>query len=83
MTRCPGQDGRSLKVESIKCPNCGYEIEIFSDEMRVRCPNCKLPVFRDLKENSCVFWCQYADQCVGPERIKEINEAREHQSKSA
>jgi len=78
MDRCPGQDGRNLSTENIKCPKCGYEIEIFSDEQKVRCPTCKFTVYKDLKEDSCVFWCQYADKCIGSEKMKEIHKAREH-----
>ncbi len=34
--RCPGQDVRNLRVELHKCPGCGADVEIFSDESRVR-----------------------------------------------
>ncbi len=27
--KCPGTDQRYLKIEIIKCPSCGYELEIF------------------------------------------------------
>jgi predicted Zn-ribbon and HTH transcriptional regulator len=46
--KCPGQDTRKLKVEIVKCKNCGYEVEIFSDEIRRRCPKCKKYVFREI-----------------------------------
>ena len=33
-SKCPGQDMRKLRVDLYKCPNCGAEVEIFSDETR-------------------------------------------------
>jgi len=39
-SRCPGQDGREIRVELYKCPKCGTEVEIFSDEVRVKCHKC-------------------------------------------
>jgi len=34
---CPGQDNRNLRVELFKCPSCGAEVEIFSNEVKVKC----------------------------------------------
>ena len=34
-SRCPGQDSRRLRAEIHKCPSCGHEVEIFSDEVKV------------------------------------------------
>jgi ribosomal protein S27E len=64
---CPGQDGRNLKVSLHKCPTCGNEVEMFSDETRVRCRGCGTFVY---KENvpSCVEWCAKARECLGEER---------------
>jgi hypothetical protein len=36
-SKCPGQDSRNLRVSLHKCPNCGAEVEIFSDEIKVKC----------------------------------------------
>ncbi len=41
---CPGFDQfRDLKSITFKCPNCGAEVEIFSDEYDKThvCPSCK------------------------------------------
>ncbi len=38
---CPGQSERNLKVIVCRCPKCGYEVEIFSDEDYTNCPSCK------------------------------------------
>jgi len=64
MYKCPGNDGRFLRAELQKCPNCGYEVEIFSDEAKVKCPECKREVRRG-ESSSCIDWCQYARQCIG------------------
>ena len=42
--RCPGQDMRYWKYDSIfevKCPHCGEKVEFFKDEASRKCPNCK------------------------------------------
>ncbi|MGB9643048.1 MAG: hypothetical protein ACPL3Q_07620, partial [Candidatus Ratteibacteria bacterium] len=41
-------------------------LEIWTDEIKVICPNCKKEVLR-LQEASCLDWCKYAKQCVGDE----------------
>lgn len=70
--KCPGQDPRFLKVEVKKCAKCGYEVEIFSDEVRVKCPRCKSYVYREIP--SCIDWCKYAKECIGEKKWKEIKE---------
>jgi len=65
--KCPGQDGRNIKVESLTCPACGYELEIFSDEIKVRCPKCKKYACR-ARLPSCIDWCRHAKKCVGEEK---------------
>jgi DNA-directed RNA polymerase subunit RPC12/RpoP len=69
--KCPGQDMRNLRVSVHKCPNCGAEVEIFSDEMRVKCPKCKHYVYKE-KVPSCIEWCASARQCLGEERWAEL-----------
>ena len=44
---CPGQDSRMITASLHKCPKCGYDVEMFSDEQRVACPRCKTKVFRE------------------------------------
>ena len=67
--KCPGQDGRNLKAENIPCPDCGYLIEIFSDEPGVKCPKCKNLICRK-NLPSCVGWCKFAKKCAGEEKLK-------------
>jgi DNA-directed RNA polymerase subunit RPC12/RpoP len=71
MSKCPGQDMRNLTVGLYKCPNCGDDVEIFSDEMRVKCPKCGEKVYRD-KVPSCIEWCAKARECLGEERWKAL-----------
>jgi len=71
INKCPGQDDRSIKVETIKCPDCGYSVEIFSDEIKVKCPECKNFVY-SVRLPSCVDWCKFAKECVGEERWRKL-----------
>ena len=72
--RCPGQDMRNLRVSLHKCPNCGTEVEIFSDELKVKCHKCGTKVYRE-KTPSCIEWCAAARQCLGEERWRELKGA--------
>lgn len=69
--RCPGQDFRKLRVELHKCPKCGNEVEIFSDESRVKCHKCGEMVYRQ-KAPSCIDWCASARECLGEERWRQL-----------
>jgi Fe-S-cluster-containing dehydrogenase component len=73
--KCPGQDSRNLRAAMVTCPNCGADVEMFSDELRIRCHICKTFVH---KENtpSCVDWCPSAEECVGPERWNALRNAK-------
>ena len=70
-SRCPGQDSRNLRAELHKCPNCGYEVEIFSDEIKVKCYKCGKYVYRE-KTPSCIEWCASVRQCLGEERWRQL-----------
>jgi len=80
--KCPGQDTRNLKVEIVRCQNCGYDVEFFSDEIKRKCPKCKKDVFKEIIPN-CIEWCTYAEKCVGEtyyrkymedKKVKELKE---------
>jgi len=73
--KCPGQDPRNLRAELHKCPKCGYEVEIFSDESSRKCPECGERVYRE-KTPSCIEWCASARQCLGEERWRQLIEER-------
>lgn len=64
---CPGSRKiRNPVPENVACPNCGREVEIWTDEVKATCPKCKTYVFRE-RQVSCIDWCPYAKECVGPE----------------
>ena len=66
-SRCPGQESRNLRVEVHKCPKCGAEVEIFSDETKAKCQKCGEKVYRK-QTPSCAEWCNSARECLGKER---------------
>lgn len=69
---CPGSKTiRNPVPENITCPNCGHEVEIWTDELKATCPNCKTKVFRE-RQISCIDWCPYAKECVGPEVYEKL-----------
>jgi len=70
-SKCPGQDIRNLRVSVHRCPECDAEVEIFSDEMKVKCQKCGTMVFKE-KVPSCIEWCSAARQCLGEERWKQM-----------
>lgn len=64
---CPGS--RSVKEARptyVSCKRCGAELEVWSDEARVTCPNC-LTVHFNEQNLSCIEWCTMAKECVGEE----------------
>lgn len=64
--KCPGSQSFSQpKPENVPCPFCGYEVEIWSDEVKARCPKCNEEFFRE-REQSCLDWCNFAKNCLGP-----------------
>lgn len=69
INKCPGQDRRNVKVETCLCQFCGYEVEIFSDEIQRICPACKKQVCKE-RLPSCIDWCKYAKDCIGEEKYK-------------
>ncbi len=69
--KCPGQDRRNIKAETLECASCGYKLEIFSDEIQVRCPKCKSMACRQ-RLPSCVDWCKSARECIGEEKWKQL-----------
>ncbi len=62
---CPGSEKfKQPAADMVKCPNCGEEVEIWSDEAKAICPKCKGAVAR-LENQSCLDWCKFARECVG------------------
>ena len=66
--RCPGQDTRFWKDESIfdvECPKCGNMIEFFKDEATRRCDKCEVKVVNPNMDFGCATHCKFAEQCLG------------------
>ena len=73
---CPGSDKiKHPQPESIKCPFCACEVEIWTDEIEATCPNCKKTVTRQ-QEQSCIEWCKYAKECVGEAKYNSLIKSR-------
>jgi endogenous inhibitor of DNA gyrase (YacG/DUF329 family) len=80
---CPGAINiREAKPDDVNCPRCGKEVEIWSDEVTARCPNCGAQVSRE-QGPSCIDWCSFAEGCIGTEkyqRLKKDDTAQEDES---
>jgi hypothetical protein len=73
---CPGsQKFKQPHPESIRCPHCGVEVEIWTDEGRTVCPKCRKVVERETGQ-SCLDWCKYAKECAGEEVYKKYIKQR-------
>ncbi|MFH1249318.1 MAG: hypothetical protein V1660_04155 [archaeon] len=63
--QCPGSSLFVQPVpETVKCPLCNEDVEIWSDESKASCPKCGVVVRREMK-NNCLDWCKKAEECVG------------------
>jgi predicted RNA-binding Zn-ribbon protein involved in translation (DUF1610 family) len=61
---CPGvKELVKPRIIIRTCPNCGSEVEFFSDEAEAICSNCGKLVYREVT-SSCITWCPYALQCI-------------------
>jgi hypothetical protein len=71
LDHCPGAANLKTPTLSIrKCPQCGDEVEVFSNDISVTCSNCGFVVCNDIV--TCVQWCRYAKECVGPDTYNKI-----------
>lgn len=80
---CPGSAGfkgtPTLKIKS--CPECGADVELFSNSMQTNCPKCGFCIYNDTI--SCILWCKYARDCVGDEMYENFHAARAEAAASA
>jgi len=61
---CPGLKTIAEPVpEPIICPNCGKEVEIFTNEQFMKCHFCGHLITRE-RLLSCLDWCKFADKCL-------------------
>jgi DNA-directed RNA polymerase subunit RPC12/RpoP len=59
---CPGLEGHLRpKPEYVACRKCGGDVELWTDENEVECPDCGGKISRN--KQSCLDWCEYADKC--------------------
>jgi protein-arginine kinase activator protein McsA len=73
---CPGTANLRTPTLAIKkCPQCGEEVEIFSNDGKVACGNCGFIIYNDIL--SCIQWCRYAKECVGEETYRNLVEKKE------
>lgn len=79
---CPGAvTFREVRPEYILCPECGNEVEIWSDEMVARCRQCGSLVSRE-RGASCIDWCVYAKECIGLAKYERLIQNRPPQTKA-
>jgi hypothetical protein len=70
MKRCPGSLAFTQpKPEYVECPDCGGDVELWSDEATGRCAACGATVIRNATQ-SCVDWCRYAQECLGADKYR-------------
>ncbi len=86
---CPGQNTAYLKnfeTNIVPCPRCAHEVEFFSDEKKVKCPECHTNVFKvdaeiieytggklifSGEDKNCLDWC---GGCLNKEDYEDIKE---------
>jgi ribosomal protein S27E len=72
---CPGAQNLKTPTLSIrKCPQCGVEVEVFSNDISVKCSGCGFEVYNDIE--SCIQWCRHAKECVGEEMYRKLMERK-------
>jgi hemerythrin-like domain-containing protein len=60
----------------MNCPECGEEVEIWTDELKTTCHGCGNKVFR-AQQASCIDWCPHAKECIGPEVYERLRPGME------
>ena len=74
--KCPGAKlMRQPAPEIFRCPSCGYEVEIWTDEISVSCRNCSTVVTR-FQDMNCIEWCKIARDCIGDRQYASYMESR-------
>lgn len=73
---CPGATNiREVKPEDIDCPQCGEQVEIWSDELTARCRHCGALVSRE-QGPSCIDWCAFAEECIGTDKYRRLKKEK-------
>ncbi len=66
--KCPGQDSRYWKQDSIyeaKCPECGTSVEFFKDDTTRKCGKCGARFLNPSMDFGCASYCEHAAECIG------------------
>ena len=72
LDKCPGSGDIRTPIPSYKeCPQCGAEVEIWSDELKTKCTKCGTTVYKE-EVPSCIEWCEYAKDCIGEEKYNRL-----------
>jgi len=73
---CPGAKlFKEVVPDYIHCPQCHTEVEIWSDEPYVRCPDRGGLVMHDAGV-SCIDWCAFAAECIGVQKYERLQQGR-------
>ena len=74
--RCPGSMAFAQpRIEIVRCPHCGDDAEVWTDEAEGKCRKCGQAVIRTATQ-SCIDWCKYARDCLGDEGHKKYQEMK-------
>jgi len=75
-TGCPGAlKFREGRPDYVACPQCGGEMETWSDEPVARCPHCGFWTKQE-RGASCIDWCKYAAECIGLDKYERLMKPR-------
>lgn len=66
MAKCKGS---KLRMALYKCPGCGAELQVFSDEDIIKCWSCGEIINRE-ETPACIEWCVSARSCLGERKRK-------------
>lgn len=81
--RCPGSLAFAQpKIELVRCPHCGEDTEVWTDEAEGKCAKCGRAVCRTTTQ-SCIDWCKYARECLGDEAHKRYQDLKTRLRKEA
>lgn len=80
LDKCPGSGGIRTPVPTLKkCPECGEEVEIWSNELKAKCTQCGATVFREAIP-SCIDWCPAAREYLSEEKHNRLRGERQKPS---
>lgn len=73
---CPGaRRFKQPSPEFIPCPACHAEVEIWTDELEVKCHRCGGLVSRE-RLQGCIDHCEMARECLGDELYNRLMAGR-------